>query len=90
MYYLVLVSYICYNYILKHTPEEKEDLMQQLNINMNIPQNVQISNQRIIFYLVVGILTGGYLGILITSLVYEVQHEGEENNTGVKGGNNPD
>lgn len=39
---------------------------------MNIPHTKEISNQKIIFYIIVSILIGGYLGILITSLVYEI------------------
>jgi len=70
MYYLVLVSYICNKYLLKQTAEEREDLMQQLNINMNIPHSRPKNQQRIAFYAIIGLLSAGYFAILVASLVY--------------------
>ena len=78
MYYLVLVSYICNKYLLKQTAEEREDLMQQLNINMNLANPKPKNQQRIAFYVIIGLLSAGYFAILVASLVYEVRHEESE------------
>ena len=81
MYYLILVSYVCYHYLLKHLGYEKIDLMQKLNISMNLPHSAGKNYQKVIFYITVAIITALYLGIYIVSVVYEVSHkEKEENN----------
>lgn len=68
MYYLILVCYICYAYILKHTTLDKSDLMAQLDYNLNHqePKNIH----KIIFTIVVVIAILFYLAIFITSVVY--------------------
>jgi hypothetical protein len=75
MYYLVLVSYICYHYVLTHAPEEKEDLMRKLNINLRLETQEPKSSQRVIFFCVVGVLTALYLTMYIISVIEEIDHD---------------
>ena len=78
MYYLVLVSYICYHYVLAHGPEEKEDLMRKLNINLKLETQYPKSSQKVIFFCVVGVLMALYITMYIISLVGEIDHEAQE------------
>lgn len=73
MYYLILVCYICYAYVLKHSTADKTDLMAQLDFNLNHhdPKNIH----KIVFTIAVIIAILFYLAIFIASVVYEVKYD---------------
>ena len=74
MQYLVLVSYICYAYILKHSSLDKDDLMTKLNRNLNCAQEPKLTT-KVIFAIVVFALVAVYLSIFITSVIWEVEYD---------------